>query len=267
MGSTRSGIGRVTMFCDRTVACLIEAIADAHTHTQLDTLILKLGLSRHAEAGGFSKQQRLHNLVSSIRSLGNTREGERLILSLAREFLETRVGDIDTPDPRHSSWSRTLEPLRESLAADGWLFEDGRLRPTTPSPAALAPEMSELERDLNALGFATALTHYRQAVDNFASGNYEAANGQLRSFLESLYIEVCSEKTGTTASDATGALQRLRQSHQLDVGEFNLTRGLLEVSNQRGAHQGLTHRQEAQFRLHFSTALGHYLVSRLLETA
>jgi len=255
------------MFSDRTVACLIEVIADAYTHTELDTLILKLSLSRHAEAGGFSKQQRLHNLFSSIRSLRNAREGERLIFSLAREFLESRVGDIDAPGMQHSGWLKRLRPLREALAADGWLFESGKLRPTTPSPAALAPEISELEKNLKELGFTTAITHYRQAVDNFSSGNYEATNGQLRSFLENLYIEICSEKTGTTVSDAVGALQRLRQAQQLDVGEFNLTRGLLEVSNQRGAHQGLTDRQEAQFRLHFSTALGRYLISRLLQTA
>lgn len=52
--------------------------------------------------------------------------------------------------------------------------------PTTPHPAALAQELSQLELDLQSLGFTVAAAHYRQAYESFAVGHWEAANGQIR---------------------------------------------------------------------------------------
>ena len=70
--------------------------------------------------------------------------------------------------------------------------------PTTPQPAALAQEWSQLERDLQALTLNVAAEHYRQAHESFAASNWEAANGQIRSFMEDLLIELGKRETSKT---------------------------------------------------------------------
>ena len=92
--------------------------------------------------------------------------------------------------------------------------------PTTPAPAALGPELSQLESDLEKRGFDPAVTHYRQAVDNFVGRYWEAANGQIRSFAEDLFIGVGGLLTGENRSDPIAALQDLRNAQYLDAPEF-----------------------------------------------
>jgi hypothetical protein len=179
-----------------------------------------------------------------------------LILSIAREFLEKRVAES-------SYWLEKVEDLLSALRGDGWEFSKGKLIPTTPEPASLAPETSMLQQELTKFHFNVAEVHYQQALENFREHRFESSNGQLRSFLESLYIELCKRKTGKAFADASAAIQHLFQAGAIEGGEYNLARGLFEASNERGAHHGLTDSEEALFRFHFSTAFSRYLVARL----
>ena len=61
--------------------------------------------------------------------------------------------------------------------------------------------------------------------------------------------------------DPKGTVDRLVNAATLDGDEAQLLRGLLGLSNRRGAHHGLTDEQEALFRLHFSTAAARYLLA------
>lgn len=153
--------------------------------------------------------------------------------------------------------------LVASLQVDGLEFREGRLLPTTPGPVRLAPEVSGLEVDLHAAQFGVAATHYRQANDNLAQGNFEASNGQIRSFIEDLLISTCRLVSGRTLNDAGAALQSLRQSGFLDASEFNTARGFWDASHTNGPHHGLSNQDEALFRLHVGTAIGRYLLRKL----
>jgi hypothetical protein len=128
---------------------------------------------------------------------------------------------------------------------------------------ALGPEVSVLESQLASRGLTVALTHYRQAVDCFVDSRLEASNGQLRSFLESLVTQLYSQRAGNSIRDPRGAIDGLRNRHELDGDEAKLLAGLIGLSNERGAHPGLTDRDEALFRLHMTTASARYLLARL----
>jgi hypothetical protein len=75
-----------------------------------------------------------------------------------------------------------------SLQIDGFHFSNGVIMPTTPEPASLGPILSQLERDLLECKLKVASKHYSQACENLAAGNFEAANGQIRSFIENLFV-------------------------------------------------------------------------------
>jgi hypothetical protein len=252
-------------FSGATAAALIDVVADVYTHGELDVVFIGLDaegqdLFENGERG--NKLQRVSNVVTYLRH-SPRKKSEPCMLDLVKELLEERVGEhVYTAD---GSVHPRYEKLIASLRADGFEFKDGMVVRSTPDPAAMAPEMSALEQDLDNRGFTIALKHYRQAIDSHRSENLEASNGQLRSFLENLLIEVCTEETGKIAKDPKGAVDRLVNAAAIDGDEAQLLKGLLGLSNKRGAHHGLTDEEEALFRLHFSTAAARYLLAVTAE--
>jgi hypothetical protein len=76
-------------------------------------------------------------------------------------------------------------------------------------------------------------------------------------------LTLCERATQTRPTDARGAAERLRNHGDLDGDEAKMIAGLAGVSNERGAHAGLTDRDEAIFRLHATTAVATYLLARI----
>lgn len=239
----------------RTVAILVELIADGHTHTTLQTFFMKLGVDGFVPDSAPNKEAKVHGVIARVRASKPEEEVQRILRAMAAEFLPRF--DVARGLPNH------VEPLVKGLNSDGWIWNGEALVPATPAPADLAPEIEGLERELSTLVWDVAASHYSQAVANFREGRFEASNGQLRSFLENLLIEICARVEGRAFTDPTAAVQHLKARGSLEGGEYNMARGLLDMSNRRGAHHGLTDRGEALFRLHFSTAFARYLLARL----
>lgn len=239
----------------RTRAELIEAAAEGYSHDGLDVLFLRLGLEGDLQldhVGGRTKLKRVQRAVTLL-------ENEERTIDLVRELIEVKfasgAGIYFSPGPP----SRLVESLR----LDGIEVIDGRLVVATPEPASVAHEMSIIEERLEESGFSTALAHYQQAVDSFVDGRLEASNGQLRSALEALLREMYLRATGQDVADPRGAIDRLRSANYLDGDEAKLLQGLVGISNANGAHAGLSHSEEALFRLHFTTAAIRYLLVRV----
>jgi hypothetical protein len=248
-----------------TAATLIDVVSGAYSHSELDTLFLRLDCANvgptrdlSSTAPGPNKMDRVRPVVDRLRN----RDDQPDVISLLRELIEVkfdgRVFDYQ------GNVVQFLERLVREFELDGYtVSEDGRVVATTPDPAALGPEISRLERELDERGLGVARAHYRQAVDSFVDGRLEASNGQLRSFIEDFMLTLCAQITGTRAADARGAAERIRSHGGIDGDETKLITGLAGLSNQRGAHAGLTDRDEALFRLHMTTAVARYLLARL----
>jgi Helix-turn-helix domain len=111
--------------------------------------------------------------------------------------------------------------------------------------------------------YAVALRHYGIAIRNFTNHDLEGANSQLRSFLENLFVQLAGDHVGYTRDEPVAALQQLRDKGKLLDGEFDLLRGLWKLSQDRGAHQGLTTAEEALFRLQTTTSAARFLLHHL----
>ena len=107
------------------------------------------------------------------------------------------------------------------------------------------------------------MRYYSQACDNMAKGNFESANGQVRSFLESLFIALCERVTAKSVTDAKAALQHLHNQKHLDVAEWNTFRSFWDSCQTNGPHHGLSSQREAVYRLQVCTAVARYLMSKL----
>lgn len=230
----------------RTLAELGRAIGSKHSHAEVGALFYELGLE-HLDPHG-NLLTRGIGVVQALEKTRDQAELEKAALELAERVLAM-------PGP-------PLTALAENLQIEGYQYANGRLVPTTPAPAALGPELSLLEQQLDRRGFTTAATHYRQAVDNFVKQNWESCNSQIRSFVEDLVLSIGEHVTKNKRSDPNAGLQDLQSSGHLDHAEFNQFRAFWAGIQDNGPHRGLSHEAEALFRLHASTILGRYLLAK-----
>ena len=186
-------------FSRKTLVRLSETMPRVFSHAQLTTLVYEYG----TEAADDTTANLLSRSLRLLRALEASPE-EDIAEQSVREIIE-RV--LNNPDLR-----RLSPALIASLEIDGFEYQDHRLVVTTPGPAALAPEISALEAAMRARGFTVAAQHYRQAADTFTDGNFEAANGQLRSAFEDLFPRICSALLGTNPDNPGAALQQLRNA-------------------------------------------------------
>jgi len=227
-------------YSNKTIAELYRALwAVVNTNAELDNLFLEFGLSYNQFDGGI--QPHSSALVSTLCERSDADDA----LTRVVEYVLERY---------YPSWAPT-DRLLQSLRLDGFEWRKEKLIPTTPQPAALAKELSQFERDLQDLLLNVAAEHYRQAHESFTASNWEAANGQIRCFMENLLIEFGKRETSKTRSDPSAALQDLREQNFIDNPEWQMFRGFWQAIQDNGPHHGLSHEQEALFRLHGATSI------------
>jgi hypothetical protein len=229
-----------------------------------------------------TRVKRLQRVFDGVRGREDDRDRRRL-QQLVIEFLNDAAADPS----RLPVW---LDTLKERLLADefelrrtitgppglsppydflppGITKASYQLLPAGAAPAPTAPEITALEAALDDCGYQVAKSHYGQAVRSYVAGDLEAANGQLRSFLEDLFVELARGHGGYSGDEPVAALQALRNQRQLLDGEFNLLRGLWELSQSRGPHRGLSTAGEALFRLQTTTSTALFVLRHVADGA
>jgi hypothetical protein len=235
-------------YSDKTVVELCRALgALIPDHTELELVFLEHGVPYDQFSGGI--RPRVMGLVMLLRSRD---DGDARLTQLIEYVLRWRGAGWEPAD-------RLLHALR----LDGCEWRDGMLVPTTPEPLPLVQELSQLECDLQDLSLNVAATHYRQAYESFVAGHWEAANSQVRSFVEDFCIEVGRLETSKSRSDPLASLQDLRSQGFLDDPEWQTFKGFWQGIQDKGPHHGLSHEQEALFRLHVATAIARYIIHKL----
>ncbi len=259
-------------FSRRTLANLARLMGNTLGHTELNTLFYEYKLETNDRIG--NREDRSRALLQGLEEIYNEDDASRIIIEIIERILvkagkngqnyqpfinalkidgfEWKEVIIDTTKKDASSWFPNPPYGSER--------NEGRLLPTTPMPAALAPEISSLENELKQLGMMTASTHYAQAVNNFIDGNWESCNGQIRPFVEDLYIGIGERLTGIIQKEPLASLQDLKSKGFLDEAEFNQFKSFFSGIQDNGPHRGLSNEQEALFRLHISTSIARYLI-------
>jgi hypothetical protein len=235
------------MISNRTRATLVRVLSK-QSAAEIGTLALEIGLGD--KATGYTKHDQALALVGALFHEYQGEEAYHQGIILAEGLF--RSLSID---------SEEASELASALALDGLAYIDGRLIPTTPGVVTVDEQISVLERQLVAQGFDEAAKHYQQSIASFVAGHHEAANGQVRSFLESLFLGL-SSRVGKEMQDASAALQHLRNVRWLDDGEWNHLRYFWNDIQDNGPHSGLTTPEEALFRLHYATAVARYLLTK-----
>ncbi|WP_202800236.1 hypothetical protein [Pontibacter sp. BAB1700] len=137
---------------------------------------------------------------------------------------------------------------------------------------------NELVRMLTKFNFNTAKGHLEQAIENHSIGNWAGANGQFRTYMESLLIEISNKlipsRTCTNIGDAINWLSNpailspvLLHKNLNEVPEtglnFPYVNGLWKRLHPTGSHPGLSDEEDSTFRYHTLIVFTRYLLSRI----
>ena len=236
----------------KTKAALIRSLA-SQGHSDISVLAIELGLDGRAASG--NRLDRCMSLIEAIETDHQPQEALKVLLELAERRLKS-----------YSEWhlenNSDAIALKRALELDGYAFDGQRLVPAVPGAVALEQQISSLEANLRELGLNVALSHYQQAVENFVKNNFEAANSQVRSFLENLFLSLCQQRTEREFKAASAALRHLKNTGWLDDGEWKHHRYFWADIQDNGPHQGLSSSEEALFRLQVATAIARYLLAK-----
>ena len=150
--------------------------------------------------------------------------------------------------------------FRNALRADALDLIEGRVSPFLSPTVNPAKEQSALESRLDDYGFTVARNQLDQATDNAARGNWEAANGQVRSFLEALCNEIAKSTYIESGDAPTGGAARihLQKIGFLNEKESGLLKALFAVLNGEGAHPGTSSQDDCHRRRLMAFAMANY---------
>lgn len=260
----------------KTVAALIEYLESRRTWTQLRHFLFEHGLDERFT--GTSKLDALGNVFYPLAQpdanqdeLRRTREALEQITQGLYETIRAYDEDKSSVSSyEHERAQSDYEHFQLALRADGRDLIQGRVSPFLSSTVSPPQELGILELRLRELRFTTTLSHLNQATDNAARGNWEAANSQVGSFLESLCEEIATKlSTSPGRPPSRGEARKfLEESGFLDKSEADLLRSFFQVLHSAGGrHAGTSSENDCHRRRLMAIALANYYLERLESLA
>ena len=244
---------------------LIEAVdlfPNYLSQAEFNNLILRLSVEDYVLTTlGLSKEHKANELILFAKENPDhqTASGANLVDEIVERAAGLRGLSHDSPFVR-------------ALVRDGFtLTDEGTLRKTLPSEVDLPRVDDELHALLDEFGMDTAKGHLDQAIENHTRGNWAAANGQLRTFLESLFDEIFQRLEPTKTDDKLSSENRREQLAtreppflQESLGEWgqrgkNFVNGVFKRLHGEGSHPGLSDEEDCTFRLHLALIVARHL--------
>lgn len=168
--------------------------------------------------------------------------------------------------------------LVNSIKRDGFTIRNQKVVPLLPEELTESKIENELIRLLNDFDFNTAKGHLEQAIENHSNGNWAGANGQFRTYLESLMIDISNalitDRACTNIGEAITWLSNpnilnpvLLHKDLNEVPKDGLKtpyiNGLWKRLHPTGSHPGLSDEEDCTFRYHSLIVFTRYLLSRM----
>ena len=253
------------------IAALVEYLEANETWTTLEHLLFQHGLD-----GRFSGAPKLaalgrvfYPLVGDDADDAEVRIAREVLEEIAQRLYQTikdhEEDEVYVSDSQFERASERYQRFQQALRADGFDLVEGRLSPFLSSSVEPAKEQGVVELRLRNLGFSTALLHHEQAVDNAARGNWEAANGQVRSFMESVCEAIAAQVYQGTETPPTrgNARKYLADNGFLTPDESALLQAFFQVLHGAGGHSGTSDEDDCHRRRLMAIALANYYLDRL----
>jgi hypothetical protein len=259
----------MSQFARDTIIAAAEVL-EALTHADINRFALQHGLDGTDALDGSSKRDRVNALIKYLlrRPDATSGDGGNLTDAIVRDL----VGRVAARE----DFATAHAPLARALDRDGFVVVDRALRRALPDALNLPAADDEVHRLLDRFGFQTAMGHLDQALQNHAQANWASANGQLRTFVESLLDDIAA-MLATRSGDPvppTGSARRiylaqcappflLTALNEWDGQGKGFLQGFFRRLHPEGSHPGLSDEDDATFRLHLVLLVSRLLLLRL----
>ena len=271
------GRGAIITACD-----LLEGI---QTNARIESLVLELGLEEFAGGRGS-----IGKTVLALKSYASKHPDHRVETDYGEKFLSRALVDkaIELVGWKREN-SHLWEKLKRYLELDGFALQEkiaerfGKVSvviegiiPALPASAQFQEAGSEIDALLAKFGLATARRHLDSARDNIVQSDWEAANGQCRTFLDAITDGIAEILFPVESGSKTSGLQRRqllaekgflsREKHEFgDGGGQAFLPGLVKLLHPDGAHPGISNQDDALMRFQTVISTAWWLLKRLRE--
>jgi hypothetical protein len=266
---------RLFRFSRRTVLAAIELL-ETLTQAKFSRYLFELGPQYPQWVGneGISLSKRLNNLMQLVDQTPDRQADDGELL---RDKIVEKAISLLPSNEKEYSWghSTIASPghgwLLRALELDGFTCTNGELRRTLPSDVKLPEAENELVRLLGKHGLVTPSGHLDQALDAHGRGDWAAANGQIRTFFDSLLDEIAVKIDSSAVTLSSGQARRTKLASlgflSRDLNEWGdhglgFINGLVKRLHPQGAHPGLSDENDSAFRLHIVLLTAGLLLTR-----
>lgn len=267
-------------FSRSTLVAACETL-ESHTQASFNQMVIRLELENDIpQSTSMSVKKKCVQLATIVLERGAM---EIETLAGRMSLGEAVVREVIAKLRNDSAWPPQAK-FEQALSRDGYsLVWDKERRPWNSDAAPkLVPAMpvelggqeaeDEIRSLLGKMVFATSLGHLDQALDAHTRGNWASANGQLRTFLESLVEEIACFIGVDNAETVTP------ENHRADLADAgflscerkewtadgkNYLNGLFKMLHSEGSHAGLSDAEHSTFRLHVVLVTARMLLRRL----
>lgn len=266
---------RSAPFTRPTLVAAVELL-ELHSQARFNQVVLRLGLEDEISSDtGISVTKKCDLLgrivVQRADAILDTLDG-RMTLG---EAVVRQAALLAQPDAIHPLQTAFARGLARDAFVLGW-DDNGRnatIRAALPGEIQLPETDDEVHRLLKSFAFMTPLGHLDQAIEAHSRGDWAACNGQLRTFLESLFDNIARNVRPEDAAKRPSSENRrallaeigfLSTSRNEWTGDGkNYVNGLFKMLHTEGSHPGLSDEDHSTFRLHVVLVTARTFLRRL----
>ena len=258
----------------QTIFAATDTLREFFTADGIERFLLEYGLEDTIGDGSKERRGILLGKFLQQNPDATTESGDNLahaiVSALAQKAIEksTNCGEFD-----FEYFRKAFTLLHRAFERNGFTVEGGTLRPTLPLDLPKADD--EVHCLLDRYGFSTSKTHLDQGITAHARGDWAAANGQLRTFIESLFDSIAEHLANGATLPQTGDPRRQWLAKntsppffRADLNEWTgkgtgFVEGLFRRLHPHGAHPGASNEDDSTFRLHLVLLVAHNLLKRI----
>lgn len=264
---------RSSPFTRPTLIAAVELL-EQHTQARFNQVVLRLGLENEISSSTNISVAKKCDLLGRIvvqhsDGLLDTLDGS---MTLGEAVIRQAI-QLVQPDLLHPQQTAFVRGLARDGYVLNWndLGQDASLRAALPEEVLLPETGDEVHQLLKSFGFATPLGHLDQAIEAHTRGDWAACNGQLRTFLESLFDDIARrvwhEDVGQSAENRRALLAEagflsITRNEWTQDGK-NYVNGLIKMLHSEGSHPGLSDEDHSTFRLHVVLVSARTFLRRL----
>ena len=246
----------------RSIAALIEVLEHYKTDTIIEHLLFKHSLNQRYR--GQNIKSKLGNVFHPLAD-ENAEEAE---IDYVRDLCDEVVGDLMGRGiwPDHSEQDRRIyESFQGALRVDGADLVEGRIVSFLSPSIEPDQEQGVLESRLKQYGFGVASNHLDNALDLASNSKWEPANGEVRSFLESVCEAIAARiYSGPGEAPERGKARKfLAEQGFLNDNESKLLYSLFQVLHGEGGHAGTSSSDDCHRRRLMAVSMANYYLERL----